>query len=171
MQQLNDAKAPTAEAMACAAAVVEAAPLLMTTIRTVLAACLPEDLTLPQLRVLLWVCRYPRVSLSVVAEHLGLSVSSISRIIDALVKRGDVQHRVSPENRRQAELMLTPQGEQALSAARTQVEIHIAAKLGSLSAEETAGVLAAMTRLQQACGGQTRCCLARAGGDDEGKGL
>lgn len=133
----------------CAGAILDVIPRIMTIIRYQASTCLPADMTLPQFRVLIFIQRHPGTSLSTIGERLGLTVSSISKIIDVLVKRGDVQHTVSSTDRRIAELSLTDQGFVTLQNAFGQTEQRLIELLSPLSAEECRMVNAAMACLQR----------------------
>jgi DNA-binding MarR family transcriptional regulator len=61
-------------------------------------------------------------------EQLGLDKSTTSRLVAQLVDRGWVAKRINPENRREAQLLLTEQGLAALG----QVQQAAAAKFQAL---------------------------------------
>lgn len=150
MKLLND-ESKLSVTEACAAKAVETIPLIMATIRAKVRACLPEDLTLPQFRALAYINRHPGTSLSTIAECLGLTLSSVSKIIDALVKRGDVRHTVSRTDRRLAKLALTKQGVASLQAATAEAQDRLAVLLAPLADEECAVVMTVLDRLSQIC--------------------
>ena len=55
--------------------------------RATCAATAAADLSVPQFRTLLFLRRHPGASLSEVAEHIGLTLPSISKMIDRLEAR------------------------------------------------------------------------------------
>ena len=107
-----------ASAAACARAVLDGVPVVMQFIRHVAGKRKAPGLTVQQFRALgVLRSRPDGASLSDVAEYLGLSLPTASRMIDGLVLRGLVHRRPQPENRRQVRLKLQPAGARLLEAA------------------------------------------------------
>jgi len=70
----------------CASEVLETAPMVMQAIRGEMRAQRPSSsLSLPQFRTLVYLENHPGASLAQVAEHIGLTPPSMSRLIDGLV--------------------------------------------------------------------------------------
>src|SRR5437667_9760884 len=67
-------------------------------------------LSMPQFRALVRIEREPSATITAIAEHLALSVSSTSRLIAGLVRRGFLARKATPRDRRQAPMTLTDQG-------------------------------------------------------------
>jgi DNA-binding MarR family transcriptional regulator len=134
-----------------AAALMETMPLLIRKIREEGDTSLPGDLTVPQFRTLMYIERHPGTPLSPIGDHLGLTVSSISKIVEALVQRGDVRHTVSRADRRRARLALTRQGVETITTGRAATQRHLAGLLSTLTEAECATVVAALRCLHQAC--------------------
>lgn len=67
-----------------------------------------------QLRALTVLQHLGPASLVQLADGMGVTASTTSRLVDRLVAAGHVQRRPSPESRRQIELRLTPDGESLL---------------------------------------------------------
>ena len=84
----------------CARQVLEAVPLVMLAIRTEMRRHRGSDLSVPQFRVLVYLNRHAGASLSDIAEHMGLTLPSMSKMIDGLVLRGLVLRRTNPADRR-----------------------------------------------------------------------
>jgi len=143
MQQIPDAHndaTPAASTPATtedvAALTLETAPLITRTIRTQMRAGRGDDLSTPQFRALGYVGRHPGASLSRVAEHLGLSTPATSRLIDALVTRGEVERAPDPEDRRYITLRLSAQGEARYLQTRQRALAHLGALLEGLTPAE-----------------------------------
>ncbi|MFN8475667.1 MAG: MarR family transcriptional regulator [Anaerolineae bacterium] len=132
----------------CAEEVFEVAPLIMRTIRQSMRAHSAHDLSVPQFRSLAYVGRHPGVSLSDVADHVGLTLSSVSKLVDGLVTRELVVREASAEDRRYLTLRLTPAGEALLDEARQATREDLARLLGALSPAEQARVMEAMGLLR-----------------------
>jgi DNA-binding MarR family transcriptional regulator len=92
--------------------------------------------------------RYPTASLSAVAENLGATMPTASRMVSGLVAKGLVARRTHPTDRRQASLVLTARGRAALNTARRAAQDGVARDLAPLTADDRATVTRAMTLLQ-----------------------
>jgi DNA-binding MarR family transcriptional regulator len=68
-----------------------------------------------QLRALTVLRELGPASLVQLAEGVGVTASTTSRLVDRLVAGGFTERRPSPESRRQIELRLTPDGEATLN--------------------------------------------------------
>lgn len=64
---------------------LDTVPQVMRCIRTEMRSRRGHNLTVPQFRTLNFLKRSPEASLSEVAEHLGLTLPSASKIVDGLV--------------------------------------------------------------------------------------
>src|SRR5689334_5564645 len=80
----------TTAALACAGAMLDGMPPVMWFIRRHMRRHRTCGLSVPQFRALVLLDRHPTASLSLVAEHLGSSQPSASRLITKLVERGFV---------------------------------------------------------------------------------
>lgn len=134
----------------CAGELVEVIPLVMRSIRTEMRTVRAADLTVPQLRALIYLSNNPSASLSEVAEHVGIGLPSMSKMIDTLVGRGLVNRRTSPTDRRYVMLALTPTGSLSLEAARLCTRENLIGKLKGLNQEEQGVLIHAMNVLRQA---------------------
>lgn len=128
---------------------LEVVPLVMRVIRAEMRSRRAADLSVPQFRALAFLSRCEGASLSDVAEHIGLTLPSISKMVDGLVTRGLVARRPSAGDRRRVALALTPQGEAVLEAARRGTQARLAEMLTALTAEERAVIARAMHTLRQ----------------------
>lgn len=131
---------------------LEVVPLVMRAIRAEMRSHRTPDLSVAQFRTLGFVDRNPGVSLSDVAEHMGLALPSISKLVDGLTNRGLASRRESREDRRRRELRLTRAGSGLLAAARSAAQKQLAQRLAGLSAGERAVVAQAMALLRDAFG-------------------
>ncbi|HJZ47474.1 MAG TPA: MarR family transcriptional regulator [Roseiflexaceae bacterium] len=148
MQLFEDRSDSQIDSDICAVAILETVPLVMRTVRAEMRRRRPADLSVPQFRALGFVRRHPGTSLSDVAEHVGLTLSAVSTLIDHLVTRELIERAVNPDNRRRATLTLTPLGQSALEAAHAHTRARLAELLGSLSAEDRALITQAMRILR-----------------------
>ena len=132
----------------CAREVLETIPLLMCTIRSEVRQQRKPDLTVPQFRTLAFLYHQPGAMLSQVAEHVGLTLPSMSKTIDGLVFRGLVARQNSPEDRRRAVLTLAPPGKTIFLAAREAARARLAVRLEKLSHSDQGVVAKAMRALR-----------------------
>jgi DNA-binding MarR family transcriptional regulator len=141
------AAAPLSDAAACARAMLDGLPTVMWFIRRQMRRHRTGGLSVPQFRALCLLDRFPTASLSLVAEHLGSSQPSASRLISGLVTRGFVTRRESTEDRRQIALVLTPRGRSVLAAAQRATQQQLAVEIQHLTPAERATIASAMTIL------------------------
>lgn len=106
-------------------------------------------LTMPQFRVMGFLRRHPRASLNDVAEHLGMTAPTASKLVHRLVAERVVARRVGADRRRIC-LSLTQAGISALAAARAETRENMAASLVHLSSGELAAVSSALRVLGEA---------------------
>lgn len=104
-------------------------------------------LSLPRFRTLVRVDNGD-AGVSAVAEHLGTSVPTASRIVAGLVDRGLLSRRSRGTDRRRVDLVVTAKGRDALDGARAGTLTRLEAELAALSASERGVVVAAMGLLR-----------------------
>src|SRR5262245_13371318 len=83
-------------------------------------------------------------TLSELARHQAVSLPTVSRSVDMLVRRGWVERTVDDTDRRQTLLGLTEQGRDKLADVKARAEAHIAAKLASMTVADRAELATAM---------------------------
>ena len=131
----------------CAHEVMETVPLVMHFIRTEMRSRRAPLLSVPQFRVLTYLNRVPGAPLASVAEHLGVTRSTASAIVDRLVRRKLVNRTEDPQERRCVVLTLTAAGAQHLQQAREAACADIAKVLAGLSAADLLRVTAGLALL------------------------
>jgi DNA-binding MarR family transcriptional regulator len=132
----------------CTREILEVVPLIMRAIRAEMRSQRTPDVSMPQFRTLGFLSRHEGASLSDVAEHIGLTLPSMSKMIDGLVKRGLVSRETFPQDRRRVALKLTAQGRATWQSARQVTQAHLAQCLEALPASERAAVVSAMQALR-----------------------
>jgi DNA-binding MarR family transcriptional regulator len=88
-------------------------------------------------------------SVSTLAEANRTSRSSVSKAVEALVRRGLVSRSQNAADRRQVPLALTAEGERALAVIFDEAERWLAEKFQPLDAQELEQALAGMSVLQK----------------------
>ena len=132
----------------CAREVLEVIPLVMRSIRSELRKHRGGDISVPQFRTLLFLSRHENASLSEVAEHIGLTLPSMSSIVDILVTRKLATRETYHGDRRRMTLTLTGRGRTALQSALMATEAYLRVLFGMLSSPECATVVKAMQVLR-----------------------
>jgi MarR family transcriptional regulator for hemolysin len=128
----------------CAHEVLEVVPLVMRTIRAEMRSHRTPDLSVPQFRALAFLNRCEGASLSDVAEHIGLRLPSVSKLMDGLVERSLVKRETHPDDRRRVTLALTARGRTMLQTAHEATRACLAGRLATLPVSERAAVAQAM---------------------------
>ncbi|HEY9151843.1 MAG TPA: MarR family transcriptional regulator [Anaerolineales bacterium] len=128
----------------CARRLLDTTPQIMRSIRAEMRSHRGHDLSVPQFRTLTFISRNPEVSLSNLAEHLGLTLPSTSKLVDGLVNQKIITRRESKEDRRRLTLVLTKSGEDILRTAHKATQDRLKDILHELSADELSSVIRAM---------------------------
>ncbi len=131
----------------CAREILDAVPLAMRTIRTQLRRHSGSSLSVPQFRTLLFINRNSGTSISEAADHIGLTLPSMSTLVDGLVARSFVLRRVREDDRRRTTLMLTQRGDEALRSARSGAQAYLTERLKPLPDAQLVTILRAMRLL------------------------
>ncbi len=137
----------TPAAPQCARQVLDAVPLVMHAIRREMRRQRKTGLSVPQFRILVMLDRHRGASLSEVAEHMGLALPSVSKMVDGLVSRDLVIRDTAPGDRRRLTLSLTPGGKTSMQTAYAATQSFLAGRLEALPAPEMDAVARAMDAL------------------------
>jgi DNA-binding MarR family transcriptional regulator len=127
---------------------LEVVPIIMQDIRSEMRSRRALDLTVPQFRVLAFVNRNEGSSLWEVANHMGLTPPSTSRLVDGLIERGLMARKDHPADRRRVKLTVTRHGLDILEASTQGALSYLADKLSSLDNDEREVVERAMETLR-----------------------
>jgi DNA-binding MarR family transcriptional regulator len=132
---------------ACARDLMDTAPKIMQSIRIEMRRGRGADLSIPQFRTLRFIQRNPNLSLSDLAGHLGLTLPSVSKLVDGLVKQELISRQESITDRRRLTLGLTQNGESIVNSARESALANLTKILSRLSNDELKTVHRAMELL------------------------
>jgi MarR family transcriptional regulator, lower aerobic nicotinate degradation pathway regulator len=86
-------------------------------------------------------------TMSDLARHQAVSLPTMSRSVDMLVRRGWVERGAGRSDRRQSMVRLTPRGRRVLADIQQRAERHVAATLAPLAASERLQLVAALRML------------------------
>jgi DNA-binding MarR family transcriptional regulator len=132
----------------CAREVLDVIPQVMRLIRGELREHREAELSVAQFRSLTFLDRHSGASLSELAEHIGLALPSMSKLVDGLVERGLVTRQEDAADRRRVVLCLTASGNECVRAAIEATQHYLSSRLALLTPEERATVVRAMGALR-----------------------
>ena len=132
----------------CAQELMDTAPQIMQAIRVEMRLGRGSHISIPQFRTLRFIQRNPDSSLSHLAEHLGLTLPSVSKLVDGLAKQKLITRKESTADRRKLTLMLTQAGAYIVDSARAGARTNLAQKLKNLSSDELETISQAMQLLR-----------------------
>ncbi len=132
----------------CAQAVLDAVPLVMRSIRMQLRSHRHQDISVPQFRILIFINKHTDASLSEVADHIGLTLPTLSKMVDLLVTRGWVMRSPCPEDRRRLQLGLTARGKVMLDQALESTRTSLARSFEGFSPDDLDRIVNSMDQLQ-----------------------
>ena len=132
----------------CARELMETVPQIMQAIRVEMRLERGTNLSIPQFRALRFVQTNPNTSLTSLAEHLGLTLPSVSKLVDGLVKQELVERSESSADRRRMTLTLTPSGESIVNQSRASAQASLAKTLKALSESDIETIAFAMQVLR-----------------------
>lgn len=133
----------------CAHEVLDVVPMVFRVIRAELRKHGAREMSVPQFRTLGFVYRNEGASLSEVGDHIGLTLPTMSLLVDGLVARGLVSRRTDAEDRRRMTLTLTEAGRARLESARAATMANLEERLRQLSASDRATITLAMRMLSE----------------------
>jgi DNA-binding MarR family transcriptional regulator len=128
------------------AELLEVVPQLMRAIRDQMRQHRVADLSVPEFRTLGFLNQHPGASLTAVADHIGLTLPAMSKMMDGLVARSLVkrEREFDAIDRRCVTLALTTRGRTVLESARATTQAYLAEVLAALSPAERTTVMEAM---------------------------
>lgn len=131
-----------------ASEILEVVPSVMRQVREQMRGHRTADLSVTQFRVLAFVDRHSGASLSDVAGHIGVTLPSMSKLMDGLVERKLIAREFDRVDRRRVTLALTARGRTILETARRAARDHLTHVLSSLDTSELETVYQALTALR-----------------------
>jgi DNA-binding MarR family transcriptional regulator len=116
--------------------VLEVIPVVMRNIRTEFRGQRSSDLSVAQFRTLAYIKNNDGASLSSLATYIGLTLPSMSKLVDGLVSRGLVTRSAHTKDRRKICLQLTSAGRSELDAAYDHTQAFLVNTLSDLAKED-----------------------------------
>lgn len=105
-----------------------------------------RGLTLPQLRILFYIRAHPGTTTNALATLLGLTVPTVSGLVDKLARAGLVERRHHADDRRVIPLWLTDDGQAVVGEIRQGNRAYLAGLAEQLG-DDLAPITAALERL------------------------
>lgn len=127
---------------------LDVVPQVMRVLRLQMHRHRTVDLSVPEFRALGFLSAHVGATLSDLASEIGLTLPSMSKLVDGLVERKLVTRQSNPTDRRCVTLALTSRGDALLQDARAATRAHLADVLSSLSPAERASVVQVMRLLR-----------------------
>jgi DNA-binding MarR family transcriptional regulator len=127
---------------------LQVVPLVMGAIRAEVRRHREDDLSLAQYRVLVFLRDKRDVSLSAVAEHIGLSLPSMSKMVDGLVARGLISRTEALGDRRRLALCLTDAGVVTVEGALAATQAALAQTAAGMDAAQRERVFEGLDALR-----------------------
>lgn len=112
----------------------------------------PEQVTLPQFRMLVLLAGHGEMNLVTLAERLAVNPSTALRMLQRLVDRGLVSRRANPDSRREVLLRLTGPGQHIVERVTARRRAEIAAIITRMAVSDPVGLVKAL-RAFAAAGG------------------
>ncbi len=132
-----------------AALVMEDVPLLMRLLRQKFREKPIGDLSMAQFRTLGFVDANQGASLSEAAGHIGVSLPSMSKLVDALVNRQLLTRVTHGSDRRRVCLALTGEGKRELEEAYQHTQSFFTEKFAELTEEQRTQLAGAMDLMKE----------------------
>ncbi len=131
----------------CARELLEVVVLAMQAVRVEMRRG-ARGLTVPQFRSLAFIGHHPGCGLCSLAEHVGLTCPSMSRLVDGLAARSLVDRKACTKDRRRVILNLTPQGRELMLSVKNEAVMGLAGRLSPFPPEELKSAVQALSRLR-----------------------
>ena len=108
----------------------------------------PRPLAPAQMGILMRISAGP-CTMSDLARVQAVSLPTISKSVDMLVRRGWVERSIDKQDRRQTMARLTPSGRKMLAHIKTRTERQVTRTLAPLSASERAQLVSTLNSLRR----------------------
>lgn len=112
----------------------------------------PEDVTLPQYRVLVVLAARGAQTPGGLAAELGAAPSSVTRICDRLERKDLIERRTAADNRRQVTLTISPAGHAVVAAVTTARRAEIGRVVQAVPTARRPAVIQALNDFGAAAG-------------------
>lgn len=108
-----------------------------------------ERLTVPQFRVLNKMSKHISLYQKELADWMGVTPATITRMIDNLSSRGFVERKEAENDKRQTFIVITPIGKRMIESYRHKVQTKVVERLRSSSVADLVKIIEGLTLLQK----------------------
>ena len=112
--------------------------------------------TLPEARVLYELGQVPQATATVIGRTLGMDLGYLSRLVQALKRRGLLQAKRSPHDARHSFLTLTEKGRKAYTLINSRTRDEMAQMLAPLKSGERSKLVSAMRTVESLLGAEAK---------------
>lgn len=125
--------------------------------------CDPKNynISLVQNHILYEICRRPNSSMQQISESLGIDITTFSRQIQSLIKKGLIRKQPDSKDKRIFLLSLTKQGEEIEEQITREMNDYLDDIFSYLSEEEQSTIAHSIELLNRAMLKSDKCCLPR----------
>lgn len=141
----------------CAKELLELVPLIMRDIRCEMRSRRTAELAVPQFRTMIFVDQNKGASLSEAADHIGLTLPSMSKMVDNLTRSGLMTREEHPKDRRRVKLAITSRGLKILETSKKGTIKYLAEKLNGVSPKDLETIAKAVKAMQPIFRSHGRC--------------
>ena len=113
------------------------------------------DLTLVQYRSLVFIAQHSKCTVSELADNLGVSHPTVTRLCDRLIEKGLIERDQSSNDRRRVELVLRPKALEALSKVTEHRRSDIREILKQIPRTQWSEIANALDLISEAAGEQS----------------
>lgn len=141
----------------CAKELLELVPLIMRDIRCEMRSRRTAELAVPQFRTMIFVDQNKGASLSEAADHIGLTLPSMSKMVDNLTRSGLMTREEHPKDRRRVKLAITSRGLKILETSKKGTIKYLAEKLNGVSPKDLETIAKAVKAMRPIFRSHGRC--------------
>jgi DNA-binding MarR family transcriptional regulator len=137
----------TLQACKCSEKIIEVVPAVMDVLRKGMLRHEEHQRSVPQFRCLGFIARSPGSTMGAIAASMGVTLPTVSAMIDRLIRAGFVTSKPSVKDRRCIELHITTEGLAQIQQARLEIREDVTQLLLSSSLSELEELAAALDTL------------------------
>jgi DNA-binding MarR family transcriptional regulator len=132
----------------CARRFLEVIPQAMRFVRANIRECAQPEVTVPQFRILIHLSKLVSTNHGL-SESIGVQPSTMTRMVDPLVKRRLVARKPHLEDRRQVDLTLTTQGNKLIDEIQESMRVRLTEKLNKLDSEKRKQLITGLNIIEE----------------------
>lgn len=151
--EVQSSASPDVNLIACVERLMDVVPHVMQAFREEMRDHRTAEFSVPEFRTLSYIERHHGTSQVEIAEHIGLSKPSLSKIVTRLQQQGLIRSVAASGDKRRHMLSLTALGRRTLERSEEATVRSIAGRLTHLSPQDVVLVMQALALLEIPFGG------------------